>query len=320
MRNVTRRQLRAFAAVVTAQGFSGAAKALHVTQPAVSLQVKELEAACGLPLLDRSGRRIRPTEAGREILRVSQAFEREMRSAEERLSALKGLRGGRLTVAVISTAQYFGPRLLAAFRERHPEVELRLHVFNREAVIRHLEEDDVDLAIMGRPPQEIETLSEPFAPNPHVMVAYPGHPLAGRRRIDLRQLLDDTIIAREPGSGTRGLADGLFARHHLQFRPTLVISSNEAIKQAVIAGMGVAFLSLHTVGVEVAQGTLKVLDVPDLPVVRRWYVVHRRDRRLAPAAQAFRDFMVRDAGAVVAGLMAPAIKAGRLRHRLLEKD
>src|SRR6185437_14188017 len=152
MQHVTRRQLRIFAAVVSEQGFSGAAKVLHLTQPAVSLQMKELERACGLPLLDRSGRRIRPTEAGREMLRAAHAVERELKSAEDAISALKGLKGGLLTVAVISTAQYFAPRLIAEFRRRHADVQLRLEVCNREAMIGHLEADDIDIAVMGRPP------------------------------------------------------------------------------------------------------------------------------------------------------------------------
>ncbi len=318
MKHITRRQLRVFAAVVAEQGFSGAAKALHLTQPAISLQVKELERSCGVPLLDRSGRRIRPTEAGREILRAAHAVEREMKSAEDAITALKGLKGGLLTVAVISTAQYIGPRLLAEFRLRHADVKLRLYVCNREAMIRHLDDDDIDIALMGRPPGEIDNVGEPFAPNPHIMIAAPDHPLVGRRRIAVRDLLDEPFIARELGSGTRMLADTLFARHHMPFTPTLVMSGNEAIKQAVMAGMGVSFLSLHTLGVEIATGALKALDVQELPVVRRWYMVHRRDKRLSPAALAFREFMLAEAGAFVETMMAPAMKTAKLKHRLLE--
>ncbi|HXS53538.1 MAG TPA: LysR substrate-binding domain-containing protein [Usitatibacter sp.] len=317
MKHITRRQLRAFAAVVAQQGFSGAAKVLHLTQPAISLQVKELERSCGLALLERSGRRIRPTEAGRELLRAAQAVERELRGAEDALSALKGLRGGLLTVAVISTAQYFAPRLLSEFCRRHPDVKLRLDVCNRAAMLRHLEEDDIDIAIMGRPPEEIEARAEPFAPNPHVVVAAPGHRLATRRRIALRELLEEPFIAREPGSGTRILADGLFAKHRVPFAPALVMSSNEAIKQAVMAGMAISFLSLHTVGREVAGKTMRVLDVEDLPIVRRWYLVHRAEKRLSPAAAAFRDFILGEAGAIVDEMMAPAIAAAKLVHRRL---
>jgi len=317
LKHVTRRQLSIFAAVVAEQGFSGAARSLHLTQPAVSLQVKELERACGLALLDRGARHVRPTEAGREMLRAAHAVEREIKAAEDAIAALKGLHGGTLTVAVISTAQYIGPRLIAEFAHRHPAVQLKLVVCNRAEMLRHLDDDDIDIAIMGRPLDEIESFAEPFAPHPHVMVAAAGHPLARRRALAVRDLPRESIIAREPGSGTRGLADTLFARNHLTFAPTLVMSSNEAIKQAVLAGMAVSFLSFHTVSAEVAAGTLKVLDVEGLPMVRRWYVVHRRDKRLSPAGVAFRHFMLEEAGAFVERLVAPAMRAARLRHRLL---
>ncbi|HXN15916.1 MAG TPA: LysR family transcriptional regulator [Usitatibacter sp.] len=320
MKHISRRQLRVFAAVVAEQSFSGAAKMLHLTQPAISLQVKELEQSCGLSLLERSGRRIRPTEAGREMLRAAHAVERELKQAEDAVSALKGLRGGMLTVGVISTAQYFAPRLLTAFCGRHTDVKLRLDVCNREAMLHHLDEDDIDIAIMGRPPSEIETTAEPFAPNPHIILAAPGHRLVGRRHVALRELLDEPFIAREPGSGTRLLADALFAKHRLAFLPALVMSSNETIKQAVMAGMAISLLSLHTVGLEVATGALKVLDVEDLPIVRRWYLVHRRDKRLSPAALAFREFVLREAGAFVEALMAPAIAGAKLDHRRLSKS
>ncbi len=317
MKNVTRRQLRVFAAVVAEQGFSGAAKVLHLTQPAISLQVKELERACGLALLDRSGRRIRPTEAGREMLRAAHAVEREMKNAEEAVTALKGLKGGLLTVAVISTAQYVAPRLLAEFCGRHPDVKLRLDVCNREAMIGHLDADDIDIAIMGRPPSEIETSAEPFAPHPHLIVAAPAHRFVGRNHITVRGLLDEPFIAREPGSGTRIMCDALFERHHLEFAPIFVMSSNETIKQAVMAGMGISLLSMHTLGLEIATGALKVLDVQEMPIVRRWYIVHRRDKRLSPAALAFREFMLQEAGAVVEKLMAPAMAVAKLKHRRL---
>lgn len=315
MKNVTRRQLRVFAAVVAEQGFSGAAKALHLTQPAVSLQVKDLERTCGLALLDRSGRRIRPTEAGREMLRAAHAVEREMKTAEEAISGLKGLRHGTLTVAVISTAQYIGPRLLAEFRRRHADVNLRLHVCNREAMMRHLDDDDIDVALMGRPPGDVETAAEPVAPHPHIVVAAPDHRLVRRRRLPVRELLDEPFIARETGSGTRMLTDALFSKHHLAFAPTVVMSSNEAIKQAVMAGMAVSLLSLHTMGNEIATGALRMLDVEELPIVRRWYMVHRRDKRLSPSALAFRAFMLQEAHGFIERLMAPAMKAARLRHR-----
>jgi molybdate transport repressor ModE-like protein len=309
---VTLRQLRILAAVVGEGSFSGAAKALHLTQPAVSMQVRELEHSCGLALVERGARGVRLTEAGREIMRATQGVERELKSAEDTLSALKGLKGGLLTVAVISTAQYFAPRLLTQFCRRHADVKLRLDVCNRDAIVGYLERDEIDIGIMGRPPAEIVTAADPFAPNPHIAIAAPGHPLTRRRRIPVGDLLREPFIAREPGSGTRELAETMFARSKVDFAPTLVMNSNETIKQAVIAGMGVSFLSLHTVALEVATGTLAVLDVVGTPVMRRWYLVHRQDKRLSPVALAFRAYMLAEASAFVESFMAqPGVRKAR---------
>ena len=313
MKHATLRQLRILAAVAAEGSFSGAAKTLHLTQPAVSLQVKELEQACGLALVERLGRRVRPTEAGREVLRATQGVERELKSAEDTLSGLKGLRGGLLTVAVISTAQYFAPRLLAEFCRRHADVKLRLDVCNRETILGYLDRDEIDVAVMGRPPAEIPTAADAFAQNPHVMIAPAGHPLARRARIPVPRLLDEPFIARESGSGTRELSESLFARHGRGFAPSLVMNSNEAIKQAVIAGMGVSFLSLHTVALELATGSLVRLDIAGGPVVRRWYLVHRKDKRLSPVSVAFRAFMLAEAAGFVESLVARP--AGRARAR-----
>ena len=314
MKHVTLRQLRIFRAVVEEGSFSNAAKALHLTQPAVSLQMKDLERDCGLALLERSGRRTRATEAGRELLRSALHIDQELKATEDALSALKGLRGGLLTVAVISTSQYYAPRLLAEFCRRHADVQLRLDVCNRDAIVGYLERDEVDLAIMGRPPAEIVTQGDPFAPNPHVVIAAPGHRLARRRNIPATELLEETFIAREPGSGTRQLTEQLFAKRQRAFRPTLVMNSNETIKQAVIAGMGVSLLSLHTAGLELATRMLTTLDVVGTPIVRRWYLVHRREKRLSPAALAFRGFMIAEGSAFVEKLMRQPLALPRSRR------
>jgi DNA-binding transcriptional LysR family regulator len=319
MKNVTLRQLRTLAAVIDEGSFSGAAKALHLTQPAVSLQLKELERACGLELVERTGRRIRLTEAGHELLHAAQGIERELKQAQQGIAALKGLRGGKLTVAVISTAQYFAPRLLTEFCCRHADVQLRLDVCNRAAIIGHLERDDVDVAIMGRPPEELAVAcdAEPFARHPHIAIAPAGHALTTRRGVQVRALLHEPFISREPGSGTRLIIERLFERKGLAFAPTMVMNSNETIKQAVIAGMGLSFLSLHTVGLEIATGTLAPVDLTGTPVVRRWYLVHRKDKRLAPPALAFRAFMLAEAAAFVETFMpqGSALKPGPDRKK-----
>jgi DNA-binding transcriptional LysR family regulator len=314
--NITLRQLRTLVAVVYEASFSKAANVLHLTQPAVSQQVKELERACGLALIERSGRRVRLTEAGREMIRAAQGVERELKQASEAISALKGLRGGQLNVAVISTAQYFAPRLLTEFCRRHTNVKLRLDVCNRETMIGHLERDDVDAAIMGRPPAElaIACAAEPFARHPHIAIVAAGHRLAKCRHIPIRALLDEPFITREPGSGTRLLIQTLFEKRGLRFAPTMVMNSNEAIKQAVIAGMGVSFLSSHTVGLEIATGSIVPLDVVGTPVIRRWYLAHRKDKRLSPAALAFRTFVLAEAGAYMESFVRGELGAGVRRN------
>ena len=311
---MTLRHLRTFRAVVDCGSFSDAAKKLHLTQPAVSLHVKELERDCGLVLLERRGRRIRLTDAGHEILRAAHGVERELKQAEEQLSALKGLRAGRLTVAVISTAQYFAPRLLSQFCGRNPGVELHLDVCNRANIIGHLERDDVDAAIMGRPPAELAIAcdAEPFANHPHVAISSQQHPLARRAAIPLADFATYPFISREPGSGTRALIEELFERRSLAFAPAMVMNSNESIKQAVIAGMGVSFLSLHTLALEMSAGTLVPLPVAGTPIVRRWYIVHRHDRRLSPAGQAFRAYMLAEAARIMASFVPDMLPARRI--------
>lgn len=312
LRHATLRQLRVFGTVARALSFSAAARELHLTQPAVSLQIKQLEDHAGLPLFERIGRKIQLTEAGRELHARSHAIGQELAGAEERLDALRGLTQGRLTIALVSTAKYFAPPLLGRFLKAHPGVTLKLAVDNRQAVIAQLAANQVDFAIMGRPPEELETVAEPFARHPHVIVAPPDHPLAGKRRLELERLRDETFILREQGSGTRGLLERMLADRKIPLKVSMEMASNETIKQAVIAGMGISFLSLHTVGLELAAGRLVTLDVAGLPVVRDWYVVHLARKPLSPVAAALRAFLLREAPKLLAGQRSPtrALAAG----------
>jgi DNA-binding transcriptional LysR family regulator len=299
MRNATLRQLRTFAEVARRLSFTAAAKALHLTQPAVSMQVRQLEEAAGLPLLEQLGRRVHLTDAGQELLRYAGGIADLMREAEEAMKALQGIGGGELQIAVTSTAKYFAPRLLAEFRRRHPEVRLRLAVSNREAVVRALTDNAVDLAVMGRPPRGLDTDAAAFAKHPIAVIAAPDHPLAGRRRLPLEALAGETFIIRERGSGTRAAMEHVFAERAFRARETMEMSSNETIKQAVMAGMGIAFLSTHTIGLELRAGRLVLLAVSGLPVMREWYVIHRRGKRLSPAAQAFKSFLLEQGAALI---------------------
>ena len=299
MRNVTLRQLRTFAEVARRQSFTAAAKALHLTQPAVSMQVRLLEEAAGLPLVEQLGRRIHLTDAGRELLPYAGGIADLLREAEDAMKALQGVGGGELSLAVTSTAKYFAPRLLAEFRRSHPEARLRLAVSNREAVVRELTENTVDLAVMGRPPRGLDTEAAPFAKHPIGIIAAPDHPLAGRKRLPLERLAGETFIIRERGSGTRAAMEHVFAERGFRARETLEMSSNETIKQAVMAGIGIAFLSTHTIGLELRAGRLVLLAVSGLPVMREWYVIHRRGKRLSPAAQAFKSFLLEQGAALI---------------------
>jgi DNA-binding transcriptional LysR family regulator len=293
LHHVTLRQLKVFEAAARHQSFSRAADELHLTQPGVSMQVKELEDHAGLPLFDRIGRTMHVTEAGRELLARTHEILRALKDGQDALDGLLGLDRGHLNLGVTSTAKYFAPQLLASFRKQHPALEFRLAVSNREAVNEQLAGNEVDLAIMGRPPEALATVAESFAPHPFVIIAAPDHPLAGRRRIAVSRLAEETFLVREAGSGTRSAMQHFVEEHGLHIRVGMEMTSNETIKQAVMAGMGVSFLSRHTIGLELESRKLVVLDVQGLPVMRRWFVVHLAAKRLSPTAEAFRVFALR---------------------------
>jgi LysR family transcriptional regulator, low CO2-responsive transcriptional regulator len=300
LRHATLRQLQVFEAVARQLSFSRAAAELHLTQPAVSMQVKLLEEQAGLPLFERLGRKIFLTEAGAELHLHSRAIAQQLRNADEALAARMGLSQGRLVITMVSTAKYFVPPLLARFLKQHPGVTVKLSASNRETVLNQLADNEVDFAIMGTPPQSMETVAEPFARHPHVVIAAPAHALARKRRIPLARLAQETFLIREPGSGTRGLLERLFAEHRLPLNVSMEMASNETIKQAVQAGMGISLLSLHTIGLELKTRRLAILDVQGLPIVRDWHVVRLTAKRLSPVAQAFRSFLLSEAGELIA--------------------
>jgi DNA-binding transcriptional LysR family regulator len=286
------RQLRVFEAVASNRSFSKAAALLHLTQPGVSMHIKELETNAGLPLFERIGRKLYVTEAGQELLTRARDILRALKDAEDTLDGLKGLRRGRINLAVVSTAKYFVPQLLALFGRDFPELEIRLAVNNRNSVIDQLVANEVDLAIMGRSPQSLDTVAEPFAQNPHVIIAAPDHPLAGRRGISAATAARENFIVREPGSGTRLAMQQFFEQLNLACNVGMEMASNETIKQAVMAGMGVSFISRHTIDLELQTKRLVVLDVCGTPVIRQWHVAHLAKKRLSPTASAFKQFVL----------------------------
>ncbi|HET7731696.1 MAG TPA: LysR substrate-binding domain-containing protein [Usitatibacter sp.] len=307
----TFRQVRVFEAVARHLSYSRAAQELRMSQPAVSTHVKQLEDHLGLALFEQLGRRVYLTSAGQEMLRHSRAILRELKGADDAIAALKGLRGGRLDVAVISAGDYFFPGLLAEFCRRHESVTVRLSVNNREEIVRQLEENTTDLTVLLRPPENPDMIAEAFAPQPHVVIAARGHRLEGKRQIPLRDLATESFIARERGSDTRLAMEELSVETGVAFNVTMEIRSTETIKQAVIAGMGVSFLSAHTIGMELELGLLSVLDVEDFPVMREWHVVHHRSKRLPPIAVAFKQFLLEEGATLIDGLVGRAHYARR---------
>jgi DNA-binding transcriptional LysR family regulator len=266
------------------------------------MQIKELEGHVGLPLFDRSGRNVALTTPGEYMLVYARRMLSTLKDAQDAAARLKQVEVGTLTIGMVSTAKYFLPRLLAQFRQEHEGVEIRLVEGNRGQLVQLLQANDVDVAVMGRPPKELATRTEPFAAHPHVFVAPKGHPLlseeGGAPAVDSLRPFD--FIVREQGSGTRAAMEKFLADVHLEPRVIMEMGSNETIKQAVMAGMGISFLSLHSLQLELDNGLLDVLEVPGTPVVRAWNVVHTLSKVLSPAAEAFRYFVLEHGEAFLA--------------------
>jgi LysR family transcriptional regulator, low CO2-responsive transcriptional regulator len=301
LKNATLRQLRVFSAVARHLSFARAAEELKLTAPAVSMQIKELETEVGLPLFDRSSRKVSLTMVGEYVLAYTQRVLAAMRDAEDMVARFRGLKAGVLDVGMVSTAKYFLPRLLVRFRDEHPGVEVRLQVGNnREEVVALMREGSIELAIMGRPPKNWPSRAEAFAMHPHGLVTSIEHPFARMENVSARSLMDEGFIVREPGSGTRAAFEEYTEAHQIAPRIVMQMSSNEAIKQAVMAGMGVALLSLHTIGLELEHHLIAAPETEGLPLMRRWHVVHNLAKTLSPPAEAFRYFVLESGEAFLA--------------------
>lgn len=294
--NVTFRQLRLVLALADTGSVSAAARAMHVTQPTASMQLKEIARVVGLPLFELVGRKLRLTDAGRELAATARALAQTWDAFEQHVDALKGLARGRLRVSVVSTAQYFMPRLLGSFCNRHPAIDVALEVLNRDGVVQRLRENLDDLYIMSTPPGDLALGDEVFMPNPIVVIAPNADPLAGRRKVPLRDLAGHRFILREQGSGTRMTADRFFRR--MKFRPQLrlELGSNEAVKEAVAGGLGVGVVSRHALhGLQKEHG-VSVVDVEGFPLASSWHIVHPAGRKLSPLALAFRQHLLKEVG------------------------
>jgi DNA-binding transcriptional LysR family regulator len=291
--NITFRQLKVFTEVARQGSMIRAAASLHLTPPAISMQIKELETQVGLLLFDRHGRQVSLSTAGEYFLVHARRLLGNLREADNEMARFKRLEHGVLTIGIVGTAKYFVPRLLARFHQEHFGVDVRLRVAgNREQLVALMEGGDIDLSVMGRPPREIATRAQAFAAHPMVFIAPQGHPLLAAGRMEIGALETSPFIVREHGSGTRSAMEALFAQHRFEPRISMEMPSNETIKQAVMAGMGLSFLSQHTIGLEVRSQVLHILDVAGTPVMRTWNIVHLKSKVLSPAAEAFRYFVI----------------------------
>ncbi len=294
--HLTLRQLKVFESVARHLNYTRAAGELHLSQPAVSMQVKQLEDSLGVALLEQLGKRVHLTEAGQEVLTYTRSITQQLDELESVLNRIKGLSGGRLRISVATTANYFIPTLLGSFSRRYPDVTVSLDVTNRETLLRQLAENTVDLVIMGQPPSEADVEATVFMDNPLVVVAPPGHPLAGKKNIPLTRLQEETFLVRESGSGTRIAMERFFNERGMKLKTGMEVGSNEAIKQSVQAGLGLGLLSQATIEQELALKRLVVLDIREFPIMRHWFVVHRSGKRLSAAAEAFRRFLLSGSG------------------------
>ncbi len=290
--NITFRQLEVFEVVARLLSYTKASKELHLSQPAVSMQIKQLEENVGLALFEQIGRKTYLTEAGREMYHYCRTIAHQLEEAEEVLEQLKGLKSGRLEITVATTANAFATRMLSMFNKRHEGSTVSLNVTNRERLLQQLADNEKDIAIMGRPPEDADLVTEAFADNPLVVIAAPDHPLVQKQPIPLYMLQDQTFVVREKGSGTRTAMQRFFEEHNLSITSSMEMNENEAIKQAVQAGMGLGIVSIHTIELELETKRLVILDVEDFPIMRHWYLVHRKEKRLSPITQAFKDFVL----------------------------
>jgi DNA-binding transcriptional LysR family regulator len=294
IRHATLRQLQVFEAIVRLGSFTRAAEELFLTQPTVSMQTKKLADAIGLPLFEHVGRNFKPTEAGLELYQSCRRIFETLSNLEMKLADLKGIKSGRLRLGVITTAKYFVPSVLGDFCNEYPGIDVALKVTNRNRIIERIQANEDDLYIMGQPPEggiEIETY--PFAPNPLVVMARNDHPLVSEKKIPLSRIVEEPFLLRERGSGVRDAILKIFEDKGLQPKVRMELGSNEAIKHAIVGGLGLSVLSLHTLTLEGTQGPVAVLDVEGFPIQRKWYLVYPKGKELSLVAKAFLDFALK---------------------------
>lgn len=299
MRQLTIRQLQIFAEAAQTLSFARVAERLRITPAAVSFQIKQIESMSGFALFERIGKKAALTDAGSELLVYAKAALQALHDADQAFTGLRGLSAGRVTIGLVSTAKYLVPHMLARFREQYPGIAIHLHEGNRQHIMAAMIKGEIELAITGKPPDGAAVIAEPFAPHPSVIIAVPSHPLVKYERLPPTVLADEPLIVREEGSGTRALLDQLLRKSGYSARIVMTSSSNETIKQAVMAGMGIALISRHTVGLEFGLGLLQALPVEGFPLMRSWFVTHRRGMPLLPAHTKLRGFLLENGASII---------------------
>jgi len=297
--NITIRQLQIFEAVSQKLSYTQAAEILFLSQPAVSMQIKQLESEVGMPLFERMGKKLFLTEAGDELLIYARNISQQLIELNDVMDEIRGSERGRLTIAVATTANYFALKLLGEFYKRFSGTNINLDVTNRESLLKHLNENTVDMVIMGQPPENMDISATAFLDNPLVVIAPKDHALSGQKSIPLSVLQQETFIMREHGSGTRIAMERFFEQSGYSISSVMEMSSNEAINQAVEAGLGLGIVSRHTLELELALGRLEILDVESFPIMRHWYLVHRHGKRLTALMSAFKRLVIEDSAEIL---------------------
>ena len=292
MIHATLHPLAVFEATARLGSFTRAAEELFITQPTVSSQIKHLTSVVGLPLFEQIGKRLYLTEAGKELMNTCQEIFHRLDNFEMKIADLKGTKQGKLRLGVITTAKYFIPRILGSFCEEYPGIDISLNVTNHQQMERRMLENQDDLYILSKPPEDLDLSSQPFLENPLVAIARIDHPLATEKNIPISKLTGEPFIMREEGSGTRSAVEELFALNRVHVAVRLELGSNEAIKQAIAGGLGISVLSQHTLISQNHSPELTILDVQHFPIRRRWYVAHLSGKRLSVIAQAFLEYLI----------------------------
>jgi LysR family transcriptional regulator, low CO2-responsive transcriptional regulator len=309
MRHSTLRQLELFEAIARLGSFTRAAEELFLTQPTVSMQIKKLSDTVGMPLFEQVGKKIYLTDIGHELHRTCRGISEHLSNFEMIAADMKGLKTGKVRLAVVTTAKYFAPRLLGTFCQKYPGVDASLIVSNRERILDRLANNLDDLYILGQPPADADVVEEAFLENFLVVIAPANHPLAKKKKIPTEMLANEPFLLRETGSGTRMATERLFDELGLKIKIRMELGSNEAIKQAVIGGLGISVLSRHTLELDTPNNQFVILDVRGFPIKRHWYFAYPAGKQLSIIARTFIDHLRQSSNPKLDETQAPKAKA-----------